>query len=53
MRGRLEHVRARPAAFKVPARWFVADEIPVTPTGQIRKFELRDAILREELSGLR
>jgi acyl-coenzyme A synthetase/AMP-(fatty) acid ligase len=54
LRDRLvEHVRARLAPFKVPARWFVADEMPVTPTGKVRKFELRDAILRDELSELR
>jgi fatty-acyl-CoA synthase len=49
----VEHVRARLAPFKVPARWFVADDMPVTPTGKVRKFELRDAILREELIELR
>jgi len=48
----VEHVRARLAPFKVPARWFVADQMPVTPTGKIRKFELRDAILRGELCEL-
>jgi fatty-acyl-CoA synthase len=48
-----DHVRARLAPFKVPARWFVTDEMPVTPTGKVRKFELRDAILHEELRELR
>jgi fatty-acyl-CoA synthase len=48
----VDHVRARLAPFKVPARWFVTDEMPVTPTGKVRKFELRDAILHEELREL-
>jgi len=48
----VDHVRARLAPFKVPARWFVTDEMPVTPTGKVRKFELRDAVLREELREL-
>ncbi|WP_285028859.1 class I adenylate-forming enzyme family protein [Mycolicibacterium sp. lyk4-40-TYG-92] len=40
------------APYKVPSRWFVADEFPVTPTGKVRKFALRDAILRGELREL-
>jgi len=40
------------APYKVPCRWFVADEFPVTPTGKVRKFALRDAILRGELREL-
>jgi fatty-acyl-CoA synthase len=47
-----DHVGARLAPFKIPSRWFVADELPVTPTGKLRKFELRDAILRGELREL-
>ena len=38
------HVATRLAAFKVPARWFVAETSPRTPTGKVRKFALRDAI---------
>jgi fatty-acyl-CoA synthase len=45
----VNHVRGRLAPFKIPARWFVADAMPVTPTGKVRKFELRDAIMREDL----
>jgi fatty-acyl-CoA synthase/long-chain acyl-CoA synthetase len=48
----LAHARARLAAFKVPARWFVADAFPVTPTGKVRRFALREAILRDELEEL-
>lgn len=40
------------APFKVPSRWFLADEFPVTPTGKVRKFALRDAILRGEIREL-
>jgi fatty-acyl-CoA synthase/long-chain acyl-CoA synthetase len=48
----VDHVREQLAPFKVPARWFAAEDIPVTPTGKVRKFELRDAIVREELREL-
>jgi fatty-acyl-CoA synthase len=40
------YLRNRLAPFKIPARWFVAAEFPVTPTGKVRKFEMRDAIIR-------
>jgi fatty-acyl-CoA synthase/long-chain acyl-CoA synthetase len=45
----VDHVGQRLAPFKVPARWFVVDALPVTPTGKVRKFELRDSILRGQL----
>jgi fatty-acyl-CoA synthase len=48
----IEHLRDRLAPFKVPARWFTAIEFPVTPTGKVRKFELRDAIARGDLREL-
>lgn len=48
----IDHVCARLAPFKMPSRWFVADQLPVTPTGKVRKFELRDAILGGELREL-
>ncbi len=47
-----DHVAARLAPFKIPSRWFAAEELPVTPTGKVRKFELRDAILRGDLREL-
>jgi len=34
--------RARLAAEKVPARWLVTEAFPLTPSGKIRKDELRD-----------
>jgi fatty-acyl-CoA synthase/long-chain acyl-CoA synthetase len=48
----VEFLRNRLAPFKIPARWFVASELPVTPTGKVRKFELRDAIIRGEVREL-
>jgi fatty-acyl-CoA synthase/long-chain acyl-CoA synthetase len=48
----IDHVRARLAPFKMPSRWFVADQLPVTPTGKVRKFALRDAIVGGELPEL-
>jgi fatty-acyl-CoA synthase len=44
-----DYVATRLAPFKLPARWFVTDEMPVTPTGKVRRFELRDAIIRGQL----
>jgi fatty-acyl-CoA synthase/long-chain acyl-CoA synthetase len=44
-----DHVGQRLAPFKVPTRWFVVDALPVTPTGKVRKFELRDSIMRGQL----
>ena len=46
------HLRNRLAPFKIPARWFLAAEFPVTPTGKVRKFELRDAIIRGDVREL-
>ncbi|MDX1888912.1 class I adenylate-forming enzyme family protein [Mycolicibacterium sp. 050158] len=40
----VDHVARRLAPYKMPARWFVVDSFPVTPTGKVRKFVLRDAI---------
>ncbi len=47
-----DYVATRLAPFKIPARWFVTDEMPVTPTGKVRRFELRDAIIRGQLREL-
>lgn len=44
--------RARIAPFKVPSRWFVAERLPVTPTGKIRKFQVRDQIESAQLTAL-
>jgi fatty-acyl-CoA synthase len=45
----VDYVGGRLAPFKVPARWFVIDALPVTPTGKVRKFELRDSIASGQL----
>jgi fatty-acyl-CoA synthase/long-chain acyl-CoA synthetase len=48
----VEYLRDRLAPFKIPTRWFVVAELPVTPTGKVRKFQLRDAIIRGEVREL-
>ncbi len=48
----LAHAAARMPAYQVPARWFVVDQFPVTPTGKVRRFELRNAALSGELDEL-
>jgi len=48
----VDYVGRRLAAFKIPARWFVTDALPVTPTGKVRRLEVRNAILRRELREL-
>jgi fatty-acyl-CoA synthase/long-chain acyl-CoA synthetase len=48
----IAYARERMSPYKVPTRWFLASgELPVTPTGKVRKFQVRDqidkALLRE------
>ena len=45
----VDYVGKRLAPFKVPARWFVIDALPVTPTGKVRKFALRESIVSGQL----
>jgi fatty-acyl-CoA synthase len=45
----VEYVGRRVAPYKVPARWFVVEALPVTPTGKVRKFQLRDSIVSGQL----
>jgi fatty-acyl-CoA synthase/long-chain acyl-CoA synthetase len=40
-----EQLGATLAPFKTPRRWFVADALPVTASGKVQKFRLREAIL--------
>ncbi len=47
-----DYVGRRLAPFKMPVRWFVIDELPVTPTGKVRKFEVRDSIINGRLREL-
>jgi fatty-acyl-CoA synthase len=44
-----DYVGRRLAPYKLPARWFIVDALPVTPTGKVRRFELRDSIMSGEL----
>lgn len=54
LRARLEaHARQRLSPYKVPARWFVVDQLPLTPTGKVRKFALVEDLVtgrNEELA---
>jgi fatty-acyl-CoA synthase/long-chain acyl-CoA synthetase len=45
----IDYVGSRLAPFKVPVRWFITDALPVTPTGKVRKFELRDSVVNGRL----
>ncbi|OPX12431.1 class I adenylate-forming enzyme family protein [Mycobacterium sp. AT1] len=48
----VDYLAQRLAPFKVPARWFVTDAFPTTPTGKVRKFAVRDAIAAGDLQEL-
>jgi len=48
----IEHLRECLAPYKIPVRWFSASEFPVTPTGKVRKFALREAVIRGEVAEL-
>jgi fatty-acyl-CoA synthase len=45
----VEFVGARLTHHKVPTRWFVTETMPTTPTGKVRKFQLREAVLTGQL----
>lgn len=38
------YAREHLSPYKVPARWFVAEELPVTPTGKVQKFAVVDRV---------
>lgn len=42
--------RERLAAFKTPTWWIFVDELPVTPTGKVQKFILRDQFSKNDLT---
>jgi fatty-acyl-CoA synthase len=44
-----DHCRATLAPFKAPTLWFFVEEFPLTPSGKIQKFVLRDRIAAGEL----
>ncbi|MGB6243403.1 MULTISPECIES: AMP-binding protein [Gordonia] len=41
--------RERISAHKVPTLWFFTDEFPMTPTGKVQKFKVRDDIVAGDL----
>lgn len=45
-----EHLTSRLAPFKMPRRWFVADTLPLTASGKVQKFTLRDVIATAQVS---
>lgn len=38
------HCRRRLSSYKVPERWFVVDELPLTASGKVQKFVLADQL---------
>ena len=42
-------VRAELAAFKAPRRWVFVEEFPMTPSGKVQKFVLRERLVAGEL----
>ncbi|MGU3500986.1 class I adenylate-forming enzyme family protein [Mycobacterium sp. C31M] len=48
----IDHAMRELPAYKVPARWFLVDDFPITPTGKVQRFALRHAALAEELPEL-
>jgi fatty-acyl-CoA synthase len=45
----MEFCRSRLASFKVPRIWRFVSRFPQTASGKIRKFVLREALIRERL----
>jgi fatty-acyl-CoA synthase len=43
------HVRAELAPYKAPRIWVFVDEFPMTPSGKVQKFVLRDRLTAGEL----
>jgi fatty-acyl-CoA synthase len=50
--GWIGHLRARLAGQKMPKRWYVTDSMPLTPSGKIQKFRIRDQITAGSLAEL-
>ncbi len=46
------HAQSRLARYEVPARWYLAEQFPVTPTGKVQRFALREAILQGRITEL-
>jgi fatty-acyl-CoA synthase len=47
----VRHVRCELAAPKTPAQWIVLDAFPLTGSGKIQKFVLRDRYVAGEFAG--
>ena len=43
----LDRLRGRIASYKIPRAVIFLDEMPMTPSGKIRKVELRERALRD------
>ena len=43
------HVREKLAAYKAPRIWVFVEEFPMTPSGKVQKFVLRDRLVAGEL----
>ncbi|MEH3139696.1 MAG: class I adenylate-forming enzyme family protein [Mycobacterium kyogaense] len=45
----VEFAKSQLPGYKVPSRWFVVDDFPMTPTGKVQRFALRDAAVDQRL----
>lgn len=41
----IAHCRTQLAPFKIPRKWVQLDNLPLTPVGKVKKFEVRNAVL--------
>jgi fatty-acyl-CoA synthase/long-chain acyl-CoA synthetase len=48
----VEHAENRLARYQVPTRWYLVEQFPVTPTGKVQRFALREAILQGRVTEL-
>lgn len=46
-------IKTQVADYKVPDHIVIVDELPKTPTGKIKKFELKDLVISEKMVALR
>ncbi len=46
------HARELLSPYKTPARWFIAEDLPLTPTGKVQKFKIHDLITSGRLREL-
>jgi len=46
-----EWAAERLAAYKVPTRWFIVDELPMTPSGKVQKHVLRETTRDSDAGG--